>query len=209
MPSPTSFETRITRDVSISASVASQFVDRRRHVAVGAQQVGDPQRQAVDEDHVVVPRRRLAGSPRASSSGSSIVANLPVPLLLVHAHPVAHFGVERLGRREIERASRPPASPGVRQSRSCRCARRPEPGHVRSSAPPPDATHVAAQLVPQPRAARMVRPCGMGQGCFRPEIHCVFDFRQGCLWLYGPPAIAGPETAEIRDSGRAQILSWR
>ena len=63
-----------------------QLVDGRRHVAVGAQQIADPQRQAIDEDHIM----RLAGRFERGRQCKRLLQRCEalVPLLLVQPHPL-------------------------------------------------------------------------------------------------------------------------
>ena len=79
-----------------------QAIHRLRHVDIGDDHVGDPQRQAVDEDSVVRPRRFGQGAAqfeRLFDGGEGAAA-----LLLVGADPLAQFVVERFGGGEIGRA---------------------------------------------------------------------------------------------------------
>ncbi len=101
-PQPTSLETRITLVPAILASAAVSPSTAPGHILVRDQQIGDPERQAVDEDDVVLGCSRFDSCCKRQRLFERLEAL--VALLLVHLDPLPHLVVERLRGREVERS---------------------------------------------------------------------------------------------------------
>ncbi|MEI2612948.1 MAG: hypothetical protein V9G20_30275 [Candidatus Promineifilaceae bacterium] len=105
----------MTRADFTVAECGRQFVHRVGDVDARAQQVGDPQRQAVDEDDVARLRRR---NDRVGEVDRFLDRREPrCTLRLVRADAVAHLVVERRRRGEIGRALAQPHRQPLREPR--------------------------------------------------------------------------------------------
>ena len=114
MPRPTSLETS-TRGARQPGSAAISALDLGLDVAVADHQVGQPQRQAVDQDgrpaaHRGRARRPDRAAPRRCASRRRAAARCG-------RDPRRHLGVEGLGGRDIDRLEAARPAPGARHRR--------------------------------------------------------------------------------------------
>ena len=178
MPSPTSLDTRMTRVVSISRQRRRQIVHRGGDVDVGAEQIGDPQRQAVDEDDVVLRPRRCAArsparaAPRASKTACAAAAGAAAPARAFRRRAPAPW--------RDRAALRPPASPAFGKAGLAR-ARAAQNQHMSAHRPSSDsaATPGLADWSQSARHAASAASPG--------EIDCLFYFRRSAIGIMVRP----------------------
>ena len=105
MPSPTSLETNTTGPRSSPSTPTSRRVSSAMS-APGHHQIGEPEREAIDQHDGV--GRRHCGSTPARSSGSSTVVQRPPRRARCSSMRAAHLAVPGPARREIDRPALAP-----------------------------------------------------------------------------------------------------